>query len=295
MLDTYLYGGLRSGELTLLGGPQGLGKTSFALQVLRSVVSRGDAGVYFSFEHDEQTVLTRLIALEMLATSGLAAPPVHSIRHAMERRDSNTGSLEQRLAGGGEAMRQIASYGDRLLIHRSTGFATDLDAIRAAILAAAQSTALTPLVVVDYLQKVAGSDGNRSEDERVAAIVEGLKDIALEHDLPVLAIAAADKEGLAGSERLRTHHLRGSSALAYEPDVVLIMNDKFDVVARHHLVYDVGKAERFRNWVVVSIEKNRSGLDRVDIEIMKRFEHGGFDTSGRRVTEQLVDERIYTE
>ena len=296
MLDTYLSGGLRSGELTLLGGPQGLGKTSFALQVLRKVVSCGESGVYFSFEHDEQTVLTRLIALEMLEMSGGAAPPVHTIRTAMERRDSAAGSLAQRLAdaGGDEALRRIASYGDRLLIHRSTGFATDLDAIRTAMLEAAEATGLTPLVVIDYLQKVAGGDRSRSEDERVAAIVEGLKDIALEHDLPVLAIVAVDKEGLASSARLRTHHLRGSSALAYEPDVVLIMNEKFDVVARHHLVYDVGNAERFRNWVVISVEKNRSGRDHIDIEIMKRFEHGGFDTSGRRVSEQLVDERIYT-
>ena len=65
---------------------------------------------------------------------------------------------------------------------------------------------------------------------------------------------------MAAGKRLRVHHLRGSSALAYEADVVLLMNDKYDVVARHHLVYDVGNAERFRNWAVMTIEKNRGGM-----------------------------------
>jgi replicative DNA helicase len=73
------------------------------------------------------------------------------------------------------------------------------------------------------------------------------------------------------------------------------MNEKYDVVARHHLVYDIGNAERFHNWAILSIEKNRSGRDRVDLEFMKRFEHGLFDPSGRQVTEQLVDERVFVE
>ena len=97
----------------------------------------------------------------------------------------------------------------------------------------------------------------------------------------MLAIVAADREGLAAGRRLRVHHLRGSSALAYEADIVLMINDKYDVVARHHLVYDVGNAERFRNFAVMSIEKNRSGLDRIDLEFRKRFEQGRFETEGR--------------
>ena len=57
--------------------------------------------------------------------------------------------------------------------------------------------------------------------------------------MPVLAIVAADKAGLESGKRMRVNHLRGSSSLAYEADTVLLLNNKFDVVARHHLVYDV--------------------------------------------------------
>ena len=56
----------------------------------------------------------------------------------------------------------------------------------------------------------------------------------------MLAVVASDKEGIASGRRMRVHHLRVRRSLAYEADVVLVINDKFDVVARHHLVFDVG-------------------------------------------------------
>ena len=115
-------------------------------------------------------------------------------------------------------------------------------------------------------------DGSPVEDERITVVVEGLKDLALDHDVPVLAVSAGDKEGISSGRRMRAAHLRGSSALAYEADTVLILNNKFDVVARHHLVYDLGSAERFRAWAVLTIEKNRSGVDRIDMEFRNRFD-----------------------
>jgi replicative DNA helicase len=297
-LDAALGGGLRSAELTLLGGPQGSGKTSFVLQALHNTVASGGAAVYFSFEHSAQTLLQRFISLEA-AHAGGQELPLRVVRDAMEASDARTGSLADRLAavGAGEAVRRVGEYGQRMMVHRSTGATTDLDEITAVALDVAKRTGQTPVVVVDYLQKVAPKDPARarSDDGHAAEVVEGLKDLALEHDLPVLAIVAADKEALVSGKRLRIHDLRGSSALAYEPDVVLIMNDKYDVVARHHLMYNTVNAERFHDWSVITIEKNRSGRDRVDIEFLKRFEYGVFDRSGKRVAEQLIDERTFSE
>lgn len=299
VLDAALGGGLRSGELTLLGGPQGSGKTSFVLQAMHNTLARGGSAVYFSFEHTSQTLLQRFISLEVAHSDGPVDLPLRIVRAAMEASDGQAGSLADRLAaiGAGDAVRRVAEFGQRMMLHRSTGATTDLPEITSVALEVAKRTGQTPIVVVDYLQKVAPKDPTRAltEDEHVAEVVEGLKDLAIEHDLPVLAIVAADKEALVSGKRLRIHDLRGSSALAYEPDVVLIMNDKYDVVARHHLMYNTVNAERFHDWSVITIEKNRSGRDRVDIEFMKRFEHGVFDRSGRRVAEQLIDERTFSE
>jgi|GEM_PF-2661678 len=45
----------------------------------------------------------------------------------------------------------------------------------------------------------------------------------------------------------------------------------------------------------MSIEKNRNGVDQLDLEFRKHFEHNRFDTDGGRVAEELVDERINLE
>jgi replicative DNA helicase len=298
ILDTYLTGGFRAGELVLFGGPQGLGKTTWALQVARNIAERGDVALYFSFEHDAHTLLERLVAAEAGEIMGVEALPVRRVREALELQDAAAGTLEQRLEkapGGVEAVEKVRSYASRLFIHRSSGSLTDLDEIRRTAERVRETSGDRPVIIVDYLQKVPVLNGPDVEAERVTRIVEGLKDLALELEVPVMAIVAAEKEGLVAGKRLRVGHLRGSSALAYEADVVLILNDKYDIVARHHLIYNTGNAERFRGWAVLTIEKNRSGLDRIELEFRKRFEQGRFDTDGQPVAEQLVDERVYVE
>ncbi|MGH3470838.1 MAG: DnaB-like helicase C-terminal domain-containing protein [Nocardioidaceae bacterium] len=298
MLDDYLSGGFRSGELILLGGPQGLGKTTLALQMVRNVAAAGRSVIYFSFEHDPQTVLERLIAIEAGEIAGSAAVGLTKIRRVFETVDDDGRDAADRLAGltgGVEALKAIEGYAARLILHRSTGSSTTLDTVREVVDEVRRSTGQLPFVVVDYLQKLHSADRSLGEDERVTQVVEGMKDLALELNVPVLAVVAADKDGISQGRRMRIHHLRGSSSLAYEADTVLIMNEKYDVVARHHLVYDLGNAERFRSWAVVTIEKNRNGLDKVELEFEKRFEQGRFERKGNQVVEQLVDERVFVD
>jgi replicative DNA helicase len=295
-LDAYLGGGLRAGELTLVGGPQGLGKTTWALQMMRNMAAAASPVAYFSFEHDQQTLLERLICIESGQRDGVEGLKLRQVREALEATGVK-GDLATRLAkapGGPDAVKAVSTWAPLVGLHRSNGASTSVEVISGFVERAAKKGE-SPVVVVDYLQKVAVPRSDLPEAERVTIVVEGLKDIALQYAVPVVAIVAADREGIAAGKRLRVHHLRGSSALAYEPDVVLILNDKFDVVARHHLVYDVGNAERFRDWAVLSVEKNRTGLDRIDLEFRKRFEQGRFESVGQPVTEQLMDERVFIE
>lgn len=296
-LDGYLSGGLRAGELCLLAGPQGLGKTTMALQMARNAVQSGSCAVYLSFEHDAATMLERLVALEAGEQLGIDGVPLRRVRAAMEATDPKT-SLSVRLVdepGGPDAVAAVRAYAERLLLHRALGTRTDLAEITSVITESTRRCGQPPLVVVDYLQKVHVDAPGTHEDERAAVVVQGLKDLALELGVPVLAVVAADKAGIQTGRRLRVHHLRGTSALAYEADVVLVLNDKFDVVARHHLMYDVMNAERFRDFVVMTIEKNRSGVDKIDLEFRKRFEQSRFETDGGTVAEQLIDERIFVD
>lgn len=290
-LDTYVAGGLRAGELTLLGGPQGLGKTTFALQIARNVVAAGGEAVYLCYEHTEQDLLERLLTMEAAEIGGSEGITLARLRTELSEHEGTAG-LAERLGGvghGAQAVESLQGFAERLTLVSGAGI--DLAAVEAL---AAQAGARGAVLFVDYLQKIGVNGVALHEDERVSRVVETLKDLALAHAIPVVAIVAADIDGLR-ERRTRLHHLRGSSALAYEADVALMLNDKFAVVARHHLVYDAPNADRFRDYLVISIEKNRGGLDNIDLQFRKDFEHGRYDPTGTAVSEQLIDDRIYVE
>jgi replicative DNA helicase len=295
VLDEHLQGGFRSGDLILLGGPQGMGKTTFMLQVARNVARQGRPVVYFCYEHDQTTMLIRLVALEAGLIGGPDAPSINRIRTTFESSDGLGRSLTHRLAdtsGGAEALDVVREYSDRLHIHRSSGTRTTMEEIIDTISSVADRHGTAPFVCVDYLQKIPMP--GFAEDERTTMVTEQLKDMTLDYEVPVISIVASDKEGIETGKRMRVSHMRGSSALAYEADTVLMLNNKYDVVARHHLVYDTGNVERYRDWAVLSIEKNRSGVTGVDMEFPKRFDQSRFDTRGHLVREKLVDERVFS-
>ncbi len=149
-------------------------------------------------------------------------------------------------------------------------------------------------VVVDYLQKVPVIPEPLTEAEKVTFVVNGLKDIALSEEVPMIAIVAADKEGLKAA-RLRNFHLRGSSAINYEADIILILNEKYQIVAKVNIEFNPYQAQRFRDWIILSVEKNRGGQDAVDLEFEKHFEFSCFDPNGRTVQEKLIEERLYND
>jgi replicative DNA helicase len=293
-LDPLIGGGMRAGSLLLLAGPQGLGKSTFALQMARNNAATGRPVLYFSYEHDAEDLTQKLIAMEAGELDESDQVRVNSIRSIFD--DLWVSSLEHRLESvpsGVDALKRVEHYSEHLFVHRSTGTRTDLAAIQSAIDAVRQHAGTTPLVVVDYLQKVKST--HLDEETRSTEIVEGLKDLAIDISAPILAIAAADKDALRTGKRMRASDLRGSSALAYEADVVMVLNNKYDIVARHHLTYDLTNAERFKDYAVLTVEKNRFGRDGVTLQFRTRFDQGRYEPEGFEVKEQLIDERVFRE
>jgi replicative DNA helicase len=300
-LDSYLHGGLRLGELFLLGGAQGVGKSTWALQVARHVAAGGHARVlYVCYEHSEEFLLERLIAMESALGGEGDTDPITvgdlrnllaawSARAGSDGRRRDIGDLLGEIGPAQRVLQRLAGYEERLFLVKA-GALTTVEAIGSLARACPGSGPL--VVIVDYLQKVSVYPDPPSEEEQVRRSVEGLKELAMSQSVAVLAVVAADAEGVK-AQRMRIHHLRGDTALAYEADVVLILNDKHRAVARHHVVYQPNVAEGFHNWVVFSLEKNRGGVDGVDFELRKRFAHACFDPMGGFLSEQLVDGRLY--
>jgi replicative DNA helicase len=295
-LDTYLHGGVRVGELFLVGGAQGVGKSTWALQLARHVAAGGHGRVlYVCYEHSEEFLLERLIAMESALAGEEDPVSVGDLRNLLAGSTgtgSHQGGIGELLAELGQTqpvLERLAAYEERLFLVKA-GAMTTVEAIGRLARACPGEGPL--VVIVDYLQKVSVFPDPPTEEEQVRRSVEGLKELAMSQSVAVVAVVAADTEGVK-AQRMRIQHLRGDTALAYEADVVLILNDKHRAVARHHVVYQPNVAEGFHGWVVFSLEKNRGGVDGIDFELRKRFAHACFDPVGGFLSEQLVDGRLY--
>jgi|SRR3954470_20666544 len=309
-IDRTIGGGLKPGELLLIGGAQGTGKTTMALQMARNVAVAGQAFVlYVSFEHDEADLLQRLIAMESVLPNlphKAGGVKIQDVRRELLGQSLGsigatpeaTGAARGDLADSAKlrpALQRLARYGHNLYFMRGSQTASTIENIRELVrLHRDQNPDKRLLVIVDYLQKVPQIPEPNNEGEKVTYVVNGLKDIALSEHVPVLAIVAADKEGLKAA-RLRNYHLRGSSAINYEADIILILNEKYQIVAKVNIEFNPYQAQRFRDWVILTVEKNRAGQDNIDLEYEKLFEFSCFDPNGRMVQEKLIEERLYND
>ncbi|MGQ9910162.1 MAG: DnaB-like helicase C-terminal domain-containing protein [Candidatus Flexifilum sp.] len=306
-LDGFIGGGLRKTELVLLGGAQGIGKTIATLQVARNLALRPDQYVfYLSYEHTETHLMHRLLCLEsvnppeMDITRGIKLRDLYQIivsQRAKEfmGKENGAGSLQAILRDNPKtapALQRLLRYADRMILVKASPAVTTLRSIKEMTARLVDATGGNVAVFIDYLQKVAvHPERPRDENDKVTMIVEGLKDIAMTLDVPVWSIVAADRDGLK-SKRIHLFHLRGSSALDYESDIAIIMNNKYQIMSKDHVTFNPYTAKQFRDWVVWTIEKNRAGRAMQDMEFQLYGQHFAFDTRGQKVQQQLIDDKV---
>ncbi len=293
VLDDTIGGGLRAGELILVGGPPGVGKTIVTLQMARNIARAGGHAIFVCYEHEEAALATRLLALEAKESGGAAGAgtsrAIMSLLLAGAQVQRGLADAVASDPGLADALDRVREYAERLTLVRASGAHTGLEQIDELIYEHRDEH--MPVVFVDYLQKVPVLPEPSSEAEKVTRSIEHLKDLSLTHHVPIVVISAVDAAGM-NAQRLRLHHLRGSSAVAFEADVVVMLNDKMKAVSKVHLAYDTLKAKDFRNWVVFSVEKNRGGPTLIDVEFRKDFGSFRFDPDGGIVHETLVNERL---
>lgn len=293
-LDDVLNGGIRAQDLVLVGGRPGVGKTVASLQWARWMAMHDRTAIFVCYEHSPHALLGRLLAMEL----GSLARPDEFVELARLRtiaQEVALGALPAEALTadplGEEAYRRLQSYGPRLVLIQGSGIRTGIAELGRIV---AQHRAGSTALFVDYLQKIPMVENSTGNEERTTHLAERLKELAMAAEVPVIAMAAADREGLV-SRRLRLHHLRGSTALAHESDIAILLNEKAVSVSKSHLAFDPVRAEQFKRWVVFSVEKNREGAPDMNLEFRKDLANYRFEPDGGFVTESLVDQVLYNE
>ncbi len=293
--------GAASGELILVGGAQGVGKTIMCMQIARNIANSREAHcLYICYEHDVNYLFKRLIPLESINPVG-ATPFDHGLTEKdvvegiMKASEGRVGFVDllRNSHRGKMVLEKIENYKEYLHFYKGNSIKTTIQAIRSMVLEA-KSMYGDVVLFIDYLQKVPVFPEPPTEDDKITFVTQGLKDLALSTGIPIFAVVAADREGLK-AKRLHIFHLRGSSAIDYEADICLILNDKSKIISKTSVIYNPSKMKEFEQWVICTIEKNRTGQKYVDLEFKKHFKYFCFDPRGRLVQETLIDEKIYKE
>ncbi len=203
-LDAILGGGmLRSGMYVLAGRP-GMGKTTLGLQIADSVAERAGAVLFVSLE----------MAVEQIQGKRLAR--LTGIPSDQILLGDGEGLDYRRIMDASEVLRQRPVYISR----RPT-------ATVAQIRRMAMQVPDLQLVAVDYLGRIAPSARRASRYEAITDISAELKALAVELNVPLLALAQLNRENAAREDkRPQLSDLRDSGAIEQDADAVVMLHRK---------------------------------------------------------------------
>ena len=239
-----LLGGLQNSDLVILAGRPAMGKsalaTNMALAAARAQVEKGgrEGAVvgFFSLEMSAEQLATRILA-------DLSAVPSNKIQRG-EVRDTDF----NRFVEASETLSRVPLY-----IDDTPG--QTISAIRTRARRLQRQFGLG-MVVLDYLQLVQGS-GRGSEANRVQEISEitrGLKVLAKELNVPVLALSQLSRQVEAReNKRPQLSDLRESGSIEQDADVVMfVYRDEYYLANQEPVRANSGSEEKFNeeyaNW-----------------------------------------------
>lgn len=247
-----LTGGLQKSELIIIAGRPSHGKTAFAMNIARNAsVDFGKSVGIFSLEMSTRELLVRMISSEAKVNGKI---------------------LKANKCSEIEWQKIINSY-SKLKVNMYIDDSSEISIHE--LRAKAKRMYLdynVDLIIVDYLQLVRGSGSSERRDLEVAEVSRGLKALAKDLNIPVLACAQLNRsiEGRGTKEkRPQLADLRESGALEQDADVVIfvhrpVMNMKHDENNPDYVSNKV-KAE-------IIIGKQRNGpVDDLELRFIDKF------------------------
>ncbi len=197
-------GGLQPGELIIIAARPSMGKTALALNIARNAaVDHRKHVAIFSLEMTKRALTLRLLASE-------ARVDFSSFRRGF-------GSAGDHAA----LVRSAGTLSDAKIWIDDTGMITVLE-IKAKCRRLAKERGLG-LVLVDYLQLTHGDSRNVRKDLEIAEISHGLKALAKELDIPVIALSQLNRgpeQRDPDKRRPNMGDLRESGAIEQDADVI---------------------------------------------------------------------------
>jgi replicative DNA helicase len=229
-----LLGGLQPAELIILAGRPSQGKSALMMGIASNVVLAHPDKVVavFSLEMSKESLHRRMLA----SLAGVNSRRAQAGRISAEERRKIAGAL--------------LSLADKKLLIDDSASLTPIQ-MRAKCRRLQQQEARLDLIVVDYLQLLGAARPAASREQEVASASRGLKALAKELQVPVLAVAAIGRASEKhGDKRPLLSDLRESGQIEFDADVVLFL---------HREAYYRPDDEEVRGLAEVIVAKARNG------------------------------------
>jgi replicative DNA helicase len=205
--------GLQDSELIIIAARPSMGKTAWAINIAQNAaVQDGKVVAVFSLEMSKESLLRRMLASEALVGS----------------RKLQTGSMMRE--DRGKLMKALERLMDAKLFIDDTPGIT-LPEMRAKARRLKQQQGRLDLIVIDYLQLMtginpSGKKGFENRTQEVSSISRGLKALAKEMRVPVLALSQLSRgsEQRAGDKKPLLSDLRESGSIEQDADVVAFIH-----------------------------------------------------------------------
>ncbi|MGA8117152.1 MAG: replicative DNA helicase [Actinocatenispora sp.] len=201
-----LLNGLHAGQLIIVAGRPGLGKSTVAMDFARSCsIKNAMSSAIFSLEMSKVEIVMRLLSAE-------ARVPLHTLRSGQLSDDDWT-KLARRMGEISEAPLFCDDTPNMNLME-----------IRAKARRLKQRHDIK-LIVVDYLQLMSSPKRVESRQQEVAELSRGLKLLAKEVDCPVIAVSQLNRGPEQRTDkRPQLSDLRESGSIEQDADVVLLLH-----------------------------------------------------------------------
>ena len=197
--------GLQAGDLVIVAGRPSMGKTSWALNVAQNAaIEHGVPVAIFSLEMSKEQLVQRFLCAE------------GRVDAQKLRRGRLAADEYQRLARAAAHLNTAPIWID----DSATGNVLEMKAKSRRL----KADANLGLIVVDYIQLMSGSTRTDSRVQEVSEISRGLKALARELELPVIALSQLNRAPEQRPDRRpQLSDLRESGAIEQDADLVMFL------------------------------------------------------------------------
>ncbi|BAL93305.1 putative replicative DNA helicase [Actinoplanes missouriensis 431] len=201
-----LLNGLHAGQLIIVAGRPGLGKSTVSMDFARNAaIQSGHASAIFSLEMSKIEMVMRLLSAE-------ARVPLHTLRSGQLSDDDWT-KLARRMGEISQAPIFVDDTPNMNLME-----------IRAKARRLKQRHNLR-LLVIDYLQLMSSPKKTESRQQEVSELSRGLKLLAKEIECPVIAVSQLNRGPEQRTDkRPQLSDLRESGSIEQDADVVILLH-----------------------------------------------------------------------